>query len=100
MRARSAEPRSTLVSVGQVSSASRVVHADDRDVAGHVEARVAQRGERADREQVVRAEDRVGPRRARAGARSRARPGSTVKSSATSISASSRSSPHERRPSR
>ena len=61
---------------------------------------VAQRGERADREQVVGAEDRV-RLRARASRRSAARrPGSTMKSSATSSSASSRASPHERRPSR
>ena len=77
-----------------------VVHAHERDVARDVEARVAQRRERADGEQVVGAEDRVGRARARAAARSRARPGSIMKSAATAIRPSSRASPHERRPSR
>ena len=47
----------------------RVVHADERDVAGHVEAGRAQRAQRAEREQVVGAEDRVRPHARRSGAR-------------------------------
>ena len=63
IRARSAEPRSTVVSgrPGDLGE-RRVVHPDERDVARHVEACIAQRRERADRQQVVGAEDRVGPR--------------------------------------
>ena len=77
-----------------------VVHADERHVARNVEA-APRAAPRARRRRGGRS--RRGSRRAasaRAGVSAAARPGSVMKSAATSISASSRTSPHERRPSR
>ena len=51
------------MSDGQVTLAERaVVHPRERDLARHVEPALVQRGEHADREEVVGPEDRVGPR--------------------------------------
>ena len=60
MWARSCEPRSTDVSVGQVTAESGLLSIPTSATSpGHVEPRAVQRGERADREQVVGAQDRV-----------------------------------------
>ena len=60
-RARSEEPRSTVVSAGQVRAESSLLSIPTSATSsGTSSPAVAQRGENADREQVVGAEDRVG----------------------------------------
>ena len=99
-RARSEEPRSTVVSAGQVRAESSLLSIPTSAMSsGTSSPAVAEGGEDADGEQVVGAEDRVGPRpleQELGGATTRL----DHEVVATSISSSSRGSPQERSPSR